>query len=140
MQLRRWGSGALAVAGGLLMLGSGYVSHSILYLALGYAQSQIPNFLAGTSETLTSLAVAVLEFMVTFGGATVAAGGLALLAGHRTTGRALLFLGGGAGFLGVAVSFGLAAFNLGIGAASSYAGYWLGVVLAVIARSLARGM
>ena len=140
VEQRRLSAGGLAVAGGLLMVASGYASRGFLYKALGFAQPRIPDFLTGAAASAAALAIASLEVIIALGGVTVAIGGVAILAAHTTTGRTLVYLGGGAGFLGVLVSFGYTAYRLGgVGPTLAYLPYWVGLVLAVAGRRLARG-
>jgi hypothetical protein len=131
--------GTLAVAGGLLMLISGYNSRGFLYMALGYSAQEIPGILSGMAADVVTFAVTVLELLVALGGLTVLAGGLIVLARHSTIGRVLIYLGGGAGFLGLLISFGYSAFRLGLDPVLSYLPYWLGLALAVAGRRLAKG-
>ncbi len=123
------------------MLGSGYASRSFLYLALGYTEPRIIDFLNGMVADTAVLAIATLEFIIALGGVTVAVGGFIILARHSTTGRILIFLGGGAGFLGLMISFGYSTYKLGgIGPALSYLPYWLGLAFAVVGRRIAKGV
>ncbi len=123
------------------MLGSGYASRSFLYLALGYTEPHIIDFLNGMVADTAVLAIATLEFIIALGGVTVAVGGFIILARHSTTGRILIFLGGGAGFLGLLISFGYSTYKLGgIGPALSYLPYWLGLAFAVVGRRIAKGV
>lgn len=123
------------------MLGSGYTSRSFLYLALGYTEPRIIDFLNGMVADATVFAIATLELIIALGGATVAFGGIIILARHSTTGRILIFLGGGAGFLGLLISFGYSTYKLGgLGPALSYLPYWLGLAHAVVGRRLAKGV
>ncbi|MBI3840748.1 MAG: hypothetical protein HY297_02135 [Thaumarchaeota archaeon] len=138
MRLRTATSGALAVLGGLLMLASGYASRGILFAALGYVGDEIPSYLVGSTESAAGFAVTALQLIIALGGLTALAGGAALLRHHRTIGRTLIFLGGGAGFLGVAISFAFAAYRLGLGPALGYAPYWAGLAMAAGARQLAK--
>ncbi len=123
------------------MLGSGYASRSFLYLALGYTEPRIVDFLNGMVADAAVFAIATLELIIALGGATVAVGGIIILARHSTTGRILMFLGGGAGFLGLLISFGYSTYKLGgLGPALSYLPYWLGLAFAVVGRRLAKGV
>src|SRR5712692_2874199 len=141
MSFRRWTAGILAIVGGVLMLGSGYASRSFLYLALGYTEPRIVDFLNGMVADAAVFAIATLEFIIALGGATVAVGGIIILARHSTTGRILMFLGGVAGFLGLLISFGYSTYKLGgLGPALSYLPYWLGLAFAVVGRRLAKGV
>ena len=140
MGLRRRLAGGLAVAGGLLMLLSGYVSRGFLYAALGYAEPRVSDFLSGAPAAAAILAITTVELIVALGGVTVVAGGIAILYAHTTVGRVLIYLGGGAGFLGLLVSFGYSAYRLGgLDPVLSYLPYWVGLALAVVGRRLAKG-
>ena len=140
MGARLYSAGALAVVGGFLMLASGYTSRGFLYTALNIAEPHISDFLGGLAANLAFLAVTILELVIALGGLTVIIGGLAILAGHRTTGRILIYLGGAAGFLGVLISFGYAAYRLGgIGPVLAYLPYWVGLAMAASGSWLAKG-
>jgi hypothetical protein len=136
---RRVAGGSLAVAGGLLMLISGYTSRGFLYTALGYSAQEIPTLLSGMAASVAVLAITILEILIALGGLTVLAGGLVVIARHTTAGRLLIYLGGGAGFLGLLVSFGYSAYRLGFDPVLSYLPYWIGLALAVVGRRLAKG-
>jgi len=133
-------AGALALVGGLLMLASGYTSRGFLYTALNLAEPRISDLLSGVAANVAVLVVAILEFLIALGGLAVMIGGLVVLANHTTTGRALIYLGGGAGFLGLIVSFGYAAYRVGgISPLLAYLPYWVGLAMAVSGRWLAKG-
>jgi hypothetical protein len=140
MGLERYLAGALAAIGGLLMVLSGYSSRGFLYTALGYAQPEISNFLSGMAENAVVLAITIVELIVALGGLSVLIGGVIILTGHTTTGRVLIYLGGGAGFLGLVVSFGYSVYKLGgVDPVLSYLPYWVGLTMAVVGRRLAKG-
>ena len=140
MGLKRYLAGSLVAFGGLLMVLSGYSSRGFLYTALGYAQPEISNFLSGIAENAAVLAITMVELVIALGGLTVLAGGLIILTNHTTTGRALVYLGGGAGFLGLVVSFGYSVYRLGgFDPVLSYLPYWVGLVMAIAGRRLAKG-
>ncbi len=122
------------------MIASGYATRSLLLLALGIIEGEIPQYIGGIAGLTATLAVDILVLLIALGGFTVILGGLALLTGHRTTGRLLILLGGGAGFLGLLITFGLAAFRLGLNQTVAYTPYWIGLVLAVVARRLGKGI
>ncbi|HZW85455.1 MAG TPA: hypothetical protein VFE91_06100, partial [Nitrososphaerales archaeon] len=63
----------------------------------------------------------------------------AILGRHTTTGRVLIYLGGGAGFLGLLISFGYSAYRLGLDPVLGYLPYWLGLALAVAGRRISKG-
>ena len=122
------------------MLGSGYTSRSFLYVALGYTEPRISDFLNGMVANAAVLAIATLGFIIALGGVAVGLGGIIILTRHSTMGRILIFLGGGAGFLGLLISFGYSTYKLGgLGPALSYLPYWIGLALAVVGRRLAKG-
>jgi hypothetical protein len=122
------------------MLGSDYTSRGLLYTALGYAEPQVSNLLSGVAASVTILVITIVELMIAFGGLTVLVGGLIIISHHTTTGRALVYLGGGAGFLGLVVSFGYSVYRLGgLDPVLSYLPYWAGLAMAVVGRRLAKG-
>ena len=140
MGARLYAAGALAIGGGFIMLASGYTSRGFLYTALNLAEPRISDFLSGAAASAAVLAVTVVEFVIALGGLAVILGGLIVLTGHRTTGRSIIYLGGGAGFLGLLVSFGYTAYKLGgIGPVLAYLPYWVGLAMAVSGRWLAKG-
>ena len=126
------------MVGGVLMIYSGYVSHSLLYQA---ADTVALNYLdlSGFAASTVTLAISILELLNALGGITVIIGGLVLISGHGRTGRLIILLGGGAGLLGLLVSFGYASYKLGLDQTLSYAYYWIGLILAVGARMVSKG-
>jgi len=122
------------------MLASGYTSRGILYTALNLAEPRISDFLSGMAASVAVLAVTTLELVIALGGVAVMMGGLIILTSHTTTGRALIYLGGGVGFLGLVVSFGYTAYRLGgFNPVLAYLPYWVGLAMAVCGRWLAKG-
>ena len=140
MGTRLYAAGALAVIGGFLMLASGYTSRGFLYTALNLAEPRITDFLSGMAANVAVFAVTILELVIALGGIAVMVGGLVILTNHTTTGRTLIYLGGGVGFLGLAVSFGYTAYKLGgFSPVLGYLPYWVGLAMAVSGRWLAKG-
>jgi hypothetical protein len=140
MGARLYAAGALAVVGGVLMLASGYTSRGLLYTALNLAEPHISDFLTGMAANVAVLAVTVLELVIALGGFAVMVGGLVVLTNHTTTGRTLIYMGGGAGFLGLVVSFGYTAYKMGgVSPVLAYLPYWVGLAMAVSGRWLAKG-
>lgn len=122
------------------MLVSGYTSRGFLYTALGYAEPRISDFLSGAVASAVVLAIVAVEAIIALGGLSVLIGGLTIMVDHVTTGRVLIYLGGGAGFLGLLVSLGYSAYKLGgVDPLISYLPYWVGLALAVAGRRLAKG-
>lgn len=120
------------------MVASGLGTRSFLIAALGLAEVEIPNYLSGLAGLAASLAVTVLALLIALGGITVILGGVSILTGHRTSGGVFILLGGGAGFLGLLISFAYTALTAGLATAAGHPGYWVGVALAVIARRISR--
>lgn len=120
------------------MIVSGYASHGLIFTALGYAGQEVPAYLNGFAEGAAVATVTVLELIIALGGLTVMLGGVAILFRRRSTGRALIFLGGGAGLIGLMISLGYTTFVLGAGRALAYAPYWVGLAMAVASRRLAK--
>jgi len=122
------------------MVAGGYTSRGFLFTALGYAVPAISDYLKGLTANAAILAVSVLQLLIALGGVTVVIGGALILAHHIGTGRALVYLGGGTGLIGLLVSFGYTIYKLGgTGPVLAYAPYWVGLGMAVVARSLAKG-
>lgn len=122
------------------MVLSGYSSRGFLYTALGYAAPEVSQFLSGAAASAAIIAITIVELIIALGGLAVAIGGVIILARHTTTGRALIYLGGGAGFLGLLISFGYSAYRLGgLDPVLSYLPYWVGLTMAVMGRRFAKG-
>lgn len=109
-------------------------------MALDVAEGEIPQYLGGIAGLTAALAISILVLLIALGGFTVILGGLVLLARRRTIGRFLILLGGGAGLLGLLITFGMAVFRLGFNQSLAYTPYWVGLVLAVVARRIAKGI
>lgn len=115
----------------------GVTTHSVALWILPMLREEVLTRLPSSVEAEASLAVEVIAALVSLGGITVVLGGVSLLLGRRTIGRTLIALGGGAGFLGLSLALGYAAAVNGAETVASHAGYWVGVVLAVVARRVA---
>jgi len=140
MGTRLYAASALALVGGFLMLSSGYTSRGFLYTALNLSEPHITEFLRGIAANVAVLVVTILELVIALGGIAVTVGGLVILTNHTTMGRTLIYLGGGAGFLGLLVSLGYTAYRLGgISPILAYVPYWVGLAMAISGRWLAKG-
>ncbi len=140
MAARRLAGGILAVIGGFLMVVSGYSSRGLLFAALNiYVAPNLSDFLSGLALNAAALAVTILEILIGLGGITVIAGGILILMRHVRTGRILISLGGGAGFLGLLISFGYTTYKHGLDDVLLYAPYWIGLVMAIVGRRVAKG-
>ena len=130
-------SGAIAILGGLLMFLGGVTTHGIALWILPMLNEEVLARLPPPAQTGAVLAVDMIAALVSLGGLTVAFGGVSLLLGRRSIGRALVALGGGAGLIGLSLALGYTVLVGGLGNVTSHVGYWVGVVLAVVARRLA---
>jgi len=140
MSLRRateLGSMALAFIGGGLIIASGFSVHGILLSLLSLVSGGIPTVLPGAIAIPLSITVSFLSALVALGGVTVLLGGIALYRRHIFVGRFLIALGGGASFLGFLLSIAFAVATQGVASVDAHSQYWIGVVVAVLARWLA---
>ena len=119
------------------MLLGGLVSHSLVLWILPLLQQEVVLHLPAPVSSSITLALDATALLVSLGGVTVILGGLALLGMRRTTGRLLIALGGGAGFIGLLVALGFYVWTNGIAGLDAHVGYWAGAVLAVVARWIA---
>jgi hypothetical protein len=129
--------GALAVFAGLMIIFSGFSSHGILGATLAYFGSLLPNMPQMIQFPL-EVALWGITALIGLGGTVVVFGGILVLYNHRLTGRLLIALGGGMGFIGLifAILYSLA--TSGFGSLFTHSEYWLGVLLATVARWLAK--
>ena len=136
---RIWTAGLLSIAGGLLIIASGFSGHGFVLMVLGYVQSALPSLIGGISAEVASAVILFFALLIALGGVTVVLGGISILERHITLGRLLVMLGGGAGFLGLLITFGYAVATSGVGVAVGDLPYWVGVLLAVLGRRVAKG-
>jgi hypothetical protein len=127
----------LAFVGGGLILASGVSAHGFLLSVLSLVSDRLPAILPGTISTPLSIALAILSVPIALGGLTVISGGVALYRGHIFTGRLLIALGGGASFLGLLAALAYAVLTQGAASVDAHSQYWIGVVIAILARRLA---
>jgi hypothetical protein len=120
------------------MLTNGFVTHSLLLTTIGVVEGEVPRFIGGILGLSASLAIWVIAALISLGGFTVITGGLLVLLGHRSVGRLLIALGGGAGFVGLLIAFGYTTYSIGLSAAIGNAPYWIGVVFAAVGRRVAK--
>ncbi len=132
-------SGIIAIVGGLLIFLGGITSHSLALWILPMLEQDVLTKLPSPIDTGATIFVDIIAALVSLGGITVVFGGLSLLAGRRSVGRTLIALGGGAGLLGLSLALGYTVVVSGLSSVTAHAGYWTGVVLAVVARRLAKG-
>lgn len=132
-----YASGTLAILGGLLMFLGGVTTHSLALWILPTLNEEILARLPAPAGAGAILAVDVIAALVSLGGLTVVFGGISLLLKHKSIGRILIALGGGAGLIGLLLALGYSVLVSGLTNVGAHAGYWIGVVLAVVARRLA---
>lgn len=130
-------SGTIAILGGLLMFLGGVTTHSLALWILPMLNEEILARLPAPAQTGATLAIESIAALVSLGGLTVVFGGISLLLGRRSIGRVLIALGGGAGLVGLLLALGYSVLVSGLASVGAHAGYWAGVVLAVVARRLA---
>ena len=137
--LRRVTGSAMAVAGGALVTFGGVANHSFLLSILGLVDENLGGFLSGVPLYLVEASILAITVLIGLGVLTVIGGGVLIFVHHTTTGRLLIALGGGAGFLGLLLSFGYTAFSSGLADALGHSVYWIGLAVSVGARRIAKG-
>ncbi len=129
--------GVLAIIGGILIIISGFRTGSFLVTAAKFSEAQFGSILPGPALSLIQIALIILSFVIGFGGFLAILGGLLIISKHVTIGKLVLGLGGGVGFIGIAISVGFAIYASGLSVLGTHFDYWLGVLIASIARYLA---
>jgi hypothetical protein len=129
--------GILAIIGGALIITSGYRTGSFLVTAASYSEAKFGSFLSGQELSTIQIALIVLSFVISFGGILAVLGGVLVISKHLTIGKILISLGGGVGFIGIAISVGYAIYVNGFSILVTHIDYWLGVLIASIGRYLA---
>jgi len=119
------------------MIFGGIASHSLVLWILPLLQQEILDHLPSPAGPAARVSVDLIALLVSLGGVTVIFGGISLILSHRTAGRLLVALGGGAGFIGLLLALGYYALVNGVSGITDHSGYWLGVLLAAVARWLA---
>lgn len=116
---------------------SGFETHGFFISIIYYVSVNLASHLPSILQRLMSLVFGFLSILISLGGITVIAGGVALLARHSWLGRMLIALGGGAGFVGLAIGLAYYSFVSGLSGTVLHIEYWIGVGLAATARWLA---
>src|SRR5271169_1879701 len=129
--------GILAIIGGVLIITSGFRTGSFLVTAASYSEAKFGSLLPGQALTTIQIALIVLSFVIGFGGLLAILGGVLVMSKHLTIGKILIGLGGGVGFIGIAISVGYAIYVNGFSILVTHVDYWLGVLIASIGRYLA---
>lgn len=130
-------SGSACVAGGLLMILSGVVAHGFLPKILDFVKSAVGDLTPHLAYVALSVVIQILLFLIGLGGLGVLAGGVLIVLGHTTTGKFIVALGGGAGFIGLAIALAYAIYTTGYTSILTHAEYWVGVLFAALGRHYA---
>ena len=129
--------GVLAIIGGILILQSGVSTRSFLLTVASYSFKRFGGGLPGIAQDSISLALLALGALIALGGLLAILGGFLVLVKHRLSGKILIALGGGIGFIGIAIAMGYDVFTTGVAALFTHVQYWIGIVIASIGRYLA---
>jgi len=129
--------GLIAIAGGLLIINSGYHTHSFLISVLNLAEQKFGARLPSTIQWITETSIAILGVVISLGGILVAVGGVIVILGHKFIGRILIGLGGGVSFLGLAVALAFAIYTSGFGTLVVHFEFWVGVLIATVGGYIA---
>ncbi|MHB8566860.1 MAG: hypothetical protein ACYC7D_00905 [Nitrososphaerales archaeon] len=125
--------GILAIFSGFLIVTSGYRSQGMLITVLKYAEQKYGSDIPSTLRLVSTFSIDALAIIISLGGVLVIIGGIIVLLHHVLTGRILVGLGGGVGFIGILIAVGIAFFGSGVDGITSHLDYWIGVILASIA-------
>lgn len=128
--------GVLAVIGGVLILQSGVGTRSFLLTVISISDQKFGGSLPGIAKSLIDVVIIALGSLISLGGLLAIIGGVLVLLKHRFSGKILIALGGGMGFLGIAVSLAYDVFTQGLSAIISHVPYWIGIVITSIGRYL----
>lgn len=128
--------GILAVFGGILILQSGVGTRSFLLIVVSISEQRFGGSFPGVAKSLINLVIITLSSLISVGGLLAILGGALVLLNHRFSGKILIALGGGMGFIGIAISLAYDVFTEGLSAIVLHVPYWIGVLIASIGRSL----
>ncbi|MGI0081010.1 MAG: hypothetical protein ACRECH_15485 [Nitrososphaerales archaeon] len=131
-------SGSLAILGGLLILASGARTQSFMLDAVLFVYQREGSVIPTTMEPLIKDFILVLSAIILLGGLLAVVGGFTIFEGHLTAGKILVALGGGIGFAGIAFLMGYDIYAYGFSVLISRIDYWIGVLLATVARYVAK--
>ncbi len=129
--------GIIAMIGGVIIVLSGFRTGSFLVTAASYSEAKFGSLLPGEALSAIQIALLVLSFVIGFGGLLAILGGVLVIAKHVTIGKIFIGLGGGVGFLGIAISVGYTIYVNGFSVLVPHVDYWVGVVVATVGRYLA---
>ena len=123
--------------GGAIIVASGYRTGSFLVTAASFSEAKFGSLLPGEALSAIQIALIVLSFVIGFGGLLAILGGALVIAKHLTIGKILIGLGGGLGFIGIAISAGYAIYVHGFSVLVTHVDYWIGVLITTVGRYLA---
>jgi hypothetical protein len=129
--------GILGIIGGILILQSGVSTRSFMLTLAAYSFKRFGQGLPGIAQDSIDLTLLVLGALIALGGLLAILGGFLVLLKHRLSGKILIALGGGMGFIGIAITMGYDVFATGISSLFTHVQYWIGIVIASIGRYLA---
>ena len=121
------------------MVLSGFNANGITLGILSFAEKALPSYLPSDIAPFVRGALQTVGILVLLGGVTIIFGGLLVWARWVRTGRLLIFLGGGAGVIGLLILLGYYAATSGAASMFQHWEYWIGIVLASVAVALAKG-
>jgi hypothetical protein len=130
--------GVLAIFGGILIVASGFAIHGFTLTVLDWLVENAPNYLPPNITPFLVVVLEILSGLIALGGITVIFGGIVILSGHLTSGRLLIAFGGGTGFIGFLIALGYSFLTSGPSSIIVHVEYWVGVVIAVVARWMAK--
>jgi hypothetical protein len=130
-------SAILAIIGGALIIISGYRTRSFIIMALSYSDQRFSGSSPFALQLTAQTAIAILSAVMALGGILAIIGGILLLLKRITIGKILIAMGGGVGFVSIAIAIGYSVFSSGLPLALSHVEYWIGVVIASLSRWLA---
>jgi hypothetical protein len=131
-------SASLAVIGGALIVVSGFRTKNLMLSALSYSDKRFVSSSPAFIQVTAGDAIILLSLVMSLGGILAIVGGISLLLRHVSTGSTLIALGGGAGFISIVIAIGYSWISSGATLLAGHFEYWVGVVIATIARWLAK--
>jgi hypothetical protein len=131
-------TGIIGITAGLILIFSGYTSHPIVLTILNYVDQHYASSLSSMELLALKLAITFFELVVALGGIVIVTGGVLLLLMHRTSGRILIWLGGGMGIFGLLFMIGEAYYYSHFSLVVFHAEYWVGLILATVAFLIAK--
>ncbi len=118
-------------------MASGVTTKSFLVTVVSYSEQKFGSGLLSIAQSSIDFALLALSLIIALGGTLAILGGGLVLLKHRLTGKTLIALGGGFGFIGIVIAMGYDVFTtVGISVIVTHFEYWIGVLVASIGRYL----